>query len=75
MLFTYGSVILIGLISEYFNKSILFRICGALLGAMIFFLISNFGVWLSGSYGYTFNGFLVVIYLLYHFLDTQFYLH
>lgn len=58
MLFTYGSVILIGLISEYFNKSILFRICGALLGAMIFFLISNFGVWLSGSYGYTFNGFL-----------------
>ena len=45
MLFTYGSVILIGLISEYFNKSILFRICGALLGAMIFFLISNFGVW------------------------------
>tara|TARA_B100000900_G_C20376075_1_gene632443 strand:+ start:295 stop:783 length:489 start_codon:yes stop_codon:yes gene_type:complete len=58
MLFTYGSVILIGLISEYFNKSILFRICGALLGAMIFFLISNFGVWLSGSYGYNFNGFL-----------------
>ena len=58
MLFTYGSVILIGLISEYFNKSILFRICGALLGAMIFFLISNFGVWLSCSYGYTFNGFL-----------------
>jgi len=58
MLFTSGSVILIGLISKYFNKSILFRIGGALLGAIIFFLISNFGVWLSGSYGYNLNGFL-----------------
>ncbi len=58
MWFTSGSVILIGLISEYFNKSILFRICGALIGAIIFYLISNFGVWLGGSYGYNINGFI-----------------
>ena len=58
MLFTSGSIILIGLISEYFNKSVLFRICGALIGAVIFFLISNFGVWSGGSYGYNFNGFI-----------------
>tara|TARA_Y100000591_G_C21501805_1_gene530328 strand:+ start:150 stop:638 length:489 start_codon:yes stop_codon:yes gene_type:complete len=58
MLFTSGSIVLIGLISEYFNKSILFRIFGALIGAIIFFLISNFGVWLGGSYGYNFNGFI-----------------
>ena len=58
MLFTSGSIILIGLISEYFNKSILFRISGAFTGAAIFFLISNFGVWLGGSYGYNIDGFL-----------------
>ena len=58
MLFTSSSIILIGLISKFFNKSIFFRIGGALLGAIIFFLISNFGVWLSGSYGYNLNSFL-----------------
>ena len=58
MLFTLGSIILIGLISERFNKSILVRICGALIGAVIFFLISNLGVWFGGSYGYNFNGFI-----------------
>ena len=58
MLFTSGSVILIGFISRYFNKSIIFRIFGALVGAVIFFLVSNFGVWLGGSYGYDSSGFL-----------------
>lgn len=56
MIFTYGSVIIIGLISEYFNKSILLRISGALTGALIFFALTNFGVWLGGSYGYSLNG-------------------
>ena len=58
ILFTSGSIILIGLISRYFNKSIIFRISGAFIGAVIFFFISNFGVWLGGSYGYDLNGFL-----------------
>ena len=58
MLFTSGSVILIGLISRYFNKSTIFRISGAFVGAIIFFIISNYGVWLSGSYGYDLNGFI-----------------
>tara|TARA_B100001250_G_C19759574_1_gene771789 strand:- start:965 stop:1456 length:492 start_codon:yes stop_codon:yes gene_type:complete len=58
ILFTWGSVIIIGLISKYFNKSILFRISGALTGAIIFFILTNFGVWLGGSYGYDIDGFL-----------------
>ena len=57
-LFTWGSVMLIGLISNYFKKNILFRISGALLGSCIFFIITNFGVWILGSYGYTYQGFL-----------------
>ena len=55
-LFTWGSVVFIGLISNNFIKNIISRISGALFGAFIFFVITNFGVWALGSYGYTFNG-------------------
>tara|TARA_B100000123_G_C25594026_1_gene368376 strand:+ start:118 stop:609 length:492 start_codon:yes stop_codon:yes gene_type:complete len=58
IIFTSGSVILIGLISNYFNRSIILRIFGALTGAVIFFIVSNFGVWLNGSYGYSLIGIL-----------------
>ena len=34
------------------------RISGALVGACIFFIITNFGVWSIGSYGHTLNGLL-----------------
>ena len=61
--FTWGSVIIIGLISVYFTSSILSRLSGVLLGALIFYLISNFGVWITGSYGYTIEG-LIACYTL-----------
>ena len=54
--FTWGSVLLIGLISNYFSKTLLKRLSGALFGAVIFFVLTNFGVWASGMYGYTLNG-------------------
>lgn len=53
---TWGSVLLIGLISPFFAKKIKLRISGAMLGACIFFVITNFGVWASGMYGYTYEG-------------------
>ena len=56
MFFTMGSVVLIGIMSKFFNKSILIRIFGALGGALIFYILTNFGVWLSGTYGYTLVG-------------------
>jgi len=56
--FTWGSILVIGLLSKYFLKNIIFRISGALTGATIFYIISNFGVWTSGYYGYTFEGIL-----------------
>jgi len=58
ILFTWGSVIVIGFISTKLFKSISSRISGALLGALIFFIITNFGVWSLGSYGYTIGGLL-----------------
>ena len=59
VIFTWGSVILISLASNYFSKSIISRLVGALGGATIFFILTNFGVWTTGSYGYTFNGLFV----------------
>ena len=57
--FTWGSIILIGLGSRFFSKTILNRIFGSLLGASLFFIITNFGVWTLGSYTYTFEGLLL----------------
>lgn len=56
--FTWGSVFLIGLTAQAFSRTLISRLSGALLGAFIFFLITNFGVWVSGMYGYTLNGFI-----------------
>ena len=62
-LFTWGSVFLIGIISKYFVENFNKRIVGSFFGAVIFFIITNFGVWSLGTYGYTLNG-LVVCYTL-----------
>lgn len=56
---TWGSVFVIGLISKYFRFTHNLRICGALTGAVLFFIITNFGVWSMGSYGYTMAGFIL----------------
>ena len=53
----------IGLLSQYFIKNISLRISGALIGACLFYIITNFGVWSLGSYGHTFEG-LVTCYTL-----------
>ena len=61
--FTWGSVVLIGLLSKFFTFNLLNRIFGSLLGACLFFLITNFGVWSLGSYGYSLNGFFACYFL------------
>ena len=62
-LFTWGSVIFIGLNAKFFLQNIYTRISGALLGALIFYIITNFGVWSIGSYAYTLDG-LILCYTL-----------
>ena len=62
--FTWGSVVLIGLFSKFFTSlNLILRIFGVTSGALIFFIVSNFGVWLSGGYGYTYSG-LIECYFL-----------
>jgi hypothetical protein len=50
---TWGSVLLIGLMSSIFSKNIKSRFIGIILINFIFFIITNFGVWTSGMYDYT----------------------
>jgi len=57
-LFTWGSVIVIGFMSKFFVTNMKTRISGSLFGACLFFIITNFGVWSLGSYGYTAAGLL-----------------
>jgi hypothetical protein len=56
VLFTWGSVLIIGLLANNFSNSLIKRISGCLLGACLFFIVTNFGVWTLGSYGYSING-------------------
>jgi hypothetical protein len=54
--FTWGSVLVIGMLSKFFYKTLILRISGACTGTLIFFIITNFGVWTFGSYGYNIEG-------------------
>ena len=56
LFFTWGSVLIIGMLSKYIYGSTFKRLCGACVGALLFFIITNFGVWLSGFYGYNLEG-------------------
>ena len=54
--FTWGSVLIIGLLANKFSNSLIKRISGCFLGACLFFIVTNFGVWTLGSYGYSIDG-------------------
>lgn len=62
-LFTWGSILFIGYLSKFFFKSISIRIIGALSGALLFFIITNFGVWFTGGYEKNLDG-LIMCYTL-----------
>ena len=59
VVFTWGSIIFISLTSHLFQKNVYIRIIGAVCGSLVFYIISNFGVWSLGSYGYSFDGLLI----------------
>ncbi len=58
VLFTWGSVIIIGLISKYFYQSFKLRVIGAILSSFIFYLLTNYGVWILGGYEFSIKGLL-----------------
>ena len=46
-------------IMAWCQDNLKYLIIGALIGATIFFIVTNFGVWSLGSYGYTFEGLML----------------
>ena len=69
-IYTWGSVVIIGLISKYFNQNIYYRSGGVLISALLFFIITNFGVWLSGSYEYSIDGLILCYWLAIPFFSN-----
>ena len=60
LFFTWGSVVLIGYLSTYLNYNSFKRLSGATIGALLFFIITNFGVWILGDlYDQNIDGFLL----------------
>ena len=56
LLFTWGSLALIGIFNKFYN-SFLTRIIGTFFSSLIFFILTNFGVWtLSDLYTSNING-------------------
>lgn len=62
--FTWGAMAIGTILGRFFLvTSQIFSLAGlALLQSTLFFLITNFGVWIGGSYGYTFKG-LIACYI------------
>ena len=61
--YTWGSLILIGFLTKFFKKFYL-RFFGITLSCILFFIISNFGVWLSsGLYTDNYQG-LISCYIM-----------
>ena len=61
--FTWTSVLIIGLISKYFQSTMINRLIGVIFGVCIFYILTNFGVWTKGFYGYSLEG-LLTCYIL-----------
>ena len=48
--------------SWFFKNNIFLRLIGAVSASLIFFIFTNFGVWVLGSYGYSYDG-LITCYI------------
>lgn len=59
ILFTWGSILMIGFFSKFFAHSLQSRFLANILASILFFLISNFGVWLTGVYSYSLEGLII----------------
>ncbi len=73
LLFTWGSIVFIGLFSKYF-KSFYSRLIGIIGSCLIFFIISNFGVWfLSNTYSSDLSGLITCYVMGLPFLQNSFF--
>ena len=59
----YTSIVLIILIGYFVKNNVQNILINSVFCSLIFFIITNFGVWLNGGYSYTFNGLLTCYYM------------
>jgi hypothetical protein len=69
--FTWGSVMIIGYYSKFLNQNLKSRLFGIFIGVIVFFILSNFGVFLQGGYGYELKGFILCYTLALPFLGNS----
>lgn len=60
---TWSSVLIINFLAIKLKNTFSYRVIGSILGAIIFFVVTNFGFWTTGAYGLTAEG-LVTSYLM-----------
>ena len=73
VLWIYGSIACITLMGKFsLNKVSVTKIgLSSIAGSTIFFILTNFGVWIMGGYGYTYKGFLECYTLAIPFLGNN----
>ena len=61
MIWVYSSLFLISIMGILLKNRVTFKNCAVatLSGSLLFFLVTNFGVWISGIYGYSVEGILL----------------
>tara|TARA_B100000787_G_C16158123_1_gene279982 strand:- start:75 stop:563 length:489 start_codon:yes stop_codon:yes gene_type:complete len=69
---TWSSIIFISAFSKFFNISKTFRFYGVSISVLFFYIFTNFGVWLTGYYGYTLEGLWLCYILAIPFLGNSF---
>ena len=70
LIWTWGSLFLIGFIGPYF-KNLFGRFTGVFLSSLIFFMLTNLGVFLSGYYGFGFQSLLLCYTLAIPFFQSS----
>lgn len=71
LLFTWGALLIISLLSKFFCKYP-YRILGISISCVLFYLISNFGVWLlSNMYSKNINGLIDCYFMALPFLQNS----
>ena len=59
----YGSILVIFFIGRLIKNTVLNILLCSVASSLVFFLVTNFGVWFSGGYAYSFEG-LVLCYVM-----------
>ena len=59
----YVSILLIVILGHYVKNSYQNILLTSTMASLIFFIVSNFGVWLNGGYSYTIEGLLICYYM------------